>query len=67
MSAEELVLIAEVFHTVCIFRKEDLVKIDAKGISGEIPIALKPNNDIVIIIGFSVEAIRCYPASLILR
>ena len=41
MAAEELALTAETFHIVCTFRKEDLMRIDAKEIAGEKQIALK--------------------------
>ena len=45
MAAEESVLIAEVFHIVCIFRKEGLMMmIGAKVITGERQIELKQNN-----------------------
>ena len=43
MAAEESVLIAEAFHIVCIFRKEGLMMIGAKVITGERQIELKQN------------------------
>jgi hypothetical protein len=41
---EELVSIAEPFHIVCMFRREDLIMIDVKELSGEKQIELKPYN-----------------------
>jgi hypothetical protein len=38
---EESVLIAEAFHIVCIFQKEDLILIDVKATTGEKLIELK--------------------------
>jgi hypothetical protein len=48
MAAEESVLIAEAFHIVCIFRKKDLMMIDAKVITGERQIASKQNNGLAL-------------------
>jgi hypothetical protein len=41
---EESVLIAEPFHIVCIFRREDLITIGVKVISGEKEIEVIPYN-----------------------
>jgi len=45
-------LIAEASHIVCIFRKEDLMMIGAKVISGGRQIALKQNNGLI--------PVKCY-------
>jgi len=47
VAVEESVLIAEASPIVCIFRKEDLMMIGAKVISGERQIALKQNNGLI--------------------
>ena len=44
MVAEESVLIAEYFHIVCIFRKEDRLRTDAKMITAGRQIELRPHN-----------------------
>jgi hypothetical protein len=44
MAAEDSALIAEAFHIVCIFRKEDLIMIGAKVKTGERQIALKQHS-----------------------
>ena len=49
MAAEESVLIAEAFHIVCIFRKKDLMMIDARVIAGERQIASKQNKSLALL------------------
>ena len=63
MGGEESVLIAEAFHIVCTFRKEDLMMIDAKVIGGEKQLALKQNN--VQVRGFTpIGRLELFPHSM---